>query len=169
MAVEVDQELGTAKNQRLERARDYLETDLANQRKWYSDRATATNMYAQRLGLAVMAGGGLVTFVAAIKPFGPDVATVIVAALGFLIALTQGVLRIWRYDETWVEYRKASERIKREQRLYVNACGPYADSADEEQRYKAFVIAIEQVIAEEQQIYFANTGAPKEKAPQEKA
>ena len=167
--MEAEKDFGSEKDRRRELAGDYLDTDLANQRKWYSARATANKKYAQWLGLAVMAGGGLVTFVAAIKPFGPHVTTVIVAALGFLIALTQGVLRIWRYDETWVEYRKASERMKREQRLYVNACGPYADSADEEERYRKFVMAVEQVIAEEQQIYFANTAAPKEKAPQDNA
>jgi len=114
------------------------------------------------MGLMIIAGGGLVTFMAAVKPLGPEATTIILAALGFLIALVQGILRIWRYDETWVEYRTASERMKREQWLYVNACGPYAESADEEARFKAFVMAIEQVIAEEQQIYLANTGAPKE-------
>lgn len=160
MAVET--ELGSAKDRRRERAQDYLETDLAKQRQWYSARASKHKAYAQRMGLAVIAGGGLVTFVAAIKPLEPGVATIILAALGFLIALVQGIMRIWRYDETWVEYRKASERMKREQRLYVNACGPYADGADEEARFKAFVMAIEQVIAEEQQIYFASTAAPKE-------
>lgn len=160
MAVET--ELGSAKDQRRERARDYLETDLAKQREWYSARASKYKAYAQRMGLMIIAGGGLVTFMAAVKPLGPGATTIILAALGFLIALVQGILRIWRYDETWVEYRKASERMKREQRLYVNACGPYADTADEEERFKAFVMAIEQVIAEEQQIYFTSTAAPKE-------
>jgi len=160
-----DQEQGSAKDQRRERAKDYLETDLAEQREWYSARASKHKAYAQRMGLAVIAGGGLVTLVSAIKPLGPDVAAMIAAVLGFLIALVQGIMRIWRYDETWVEYRKASERMKREQRLYVNACGPYADTADEDERFKAFVMAIEQVIAEEQQIYFGNTAAPKEGEP----
>lgn len=37
-----------------------------------------------------------------------------------------------------------------------------ADSTDEDERFKTFVTAIEQVIAGEQQIYFADAMAPKE-------
>ncbi len=50
-------------------------------------------------------------------------------------------------------YRKASELMKREYRLYINAAGPYGD-ADEEAAYRLFVLNVEQIIAEEQQLFF---------------
>lgn len=64
------------------------------------------------------------------------------------------MLRIWRYDETWVEYRRASERMLRERRLFINVAGPYADITDEEESLRYFIETIEQIIAEEQKIYF---------------
>jgi hypothetical protein len=56
---------------------------------------------------------------------------------------------------TWNGYRTASERMKRELRLYVNGAGAYRN-VDEEEAYLRFVEAIEAIIAEEQQIYWQN-------------
>jgi hypothetical protein len=82
--------------------------------------------------------------------------------LALVIVAAEGVSRIWRYQETWISYRKASEQMKREYRLYINGTGIYAPIADEEAAYRAFVTNIEQVIAEEQQLYWrypGNSGA----------
>jgi hypothetical protein len=161
--MESNSDLRSEKEERRERAKDYLDTDLSGQRGWYSDRASTHKAYAHRLGLLVIVCGSLVVFVAALKPQGVDTFDVITATLGIVITVAQGILRIWRYDETWIEYRKASERMKREQRLYVNACGTYAVINDEEQRYKTFVETTESIIAEEQQLYFEKGAARQEK------
>jgi hypothetical protein len=55
-------------------------------------------------------------------------------------------------------YRIASERMKRERRLYVNRAGPYRDLEDEDEEFLHFVEAIETIIAEEQQIYWSGRG-----------
>ena len=85
----------------------------------------------------------------------------------------EGWQRISRYGETWTAYRTASERMKREQRLYVNGAGAYRN-VDEDEAYLRFVEAIEAIIAEEQQIYWQNRGTkpstgqkPKPAAPDE--
>jgi Protein of unknown function (DUF4231) len=85
----------------------------------------------------------------------------VTAALGVAIAVLTGVQRIWKYDETWVAYRRASEQMKREYRLYINGAGSYTSLADEDEAYRWFVENIEAIIAEEQQIYWqsrADTG-----------
>jgi hypothetical protein len=74
--------------------------------------------------------------------------------IGVIIAVLQGTQRIWRFDDTWRAYRNAFETMKRELRLYVNGAGDYAALSDEDAAYRAFVIATEQIIAEEQQIYW---------------
>jgi hypothetical protein len=79
---------------------------------------------------------------------------VIIAALGVFVVISQGILQIWRYNETWVGYRMASERMLRERRLFINAAGPYADIPDEEESLRYFIEVIEQIVAEEQKIYF---------------
>lgn len=153
--VDISPEQKSEKDERRQRAQDYLETDLERQREWYGKRASAHKAYAHRLGLLVILCGVLIPFVTALKPGGSfDPYDAIIAGLGVAVALAQGILRTWRFDETWIEYRKACERMKREQRLYVNACGDYASVSDEEQRYRAFVDRTESIIAEEQQLYF---------------
>jgi hypothetical protein len=80
------------------------------------------------------------------------------ALLGGLVAVAEGWQRTARYAETWKAYRIASERMKRERRLYVNGAGEYRELADEEEAFLRFVEAVEGVIAEEQQIYWSRRG-----------
>jgi hypothetical protein len=88
-----------------------------------------------------------------------------------VVALAQGVQRIWKYDELWPEYRKASERMKREWRLYVNGAGAYRELTDENEAFLRFVEETERIMAEEQQLYFAlhrgeTTDTPPHDTPQ---
>ncbi len=148
------QGVDAARERRDERARAYFEKDLNRQREWYSRKASSYKSYAQWCGIAVIAAGALITFFAAVGPDDSLWTKAIIAGLGLAVAVLQGVLRIWRYEETWLECRKASERMKREQRLYVNVAGAYAEIADEEARFRHFVEAVERIIAEEQQLFF---------------
>src|SRR4051812_45110830 len=109
----------------------------------------------QVLSLLVIGAGAATSFVQAFpaKPWVP----VVTAALGAVVVLFEGWQRIARYGETWAAYRTASERMKHEQRLYVNGAGPYRN-VEEDEAYLRFVEAIEAIIAEEQQLYWQNRG-----------
>jgi len=75
------------------------------------------------------------------------------ASLGVVVALTEDWRQIARYDETWAGYRQASERMKRERRLYVNGAGEYRDIADEAEAFLRFVEVVETILADEQGMY----------------
>ncbi len=139
------------RNVREARAQAFLEQDLKGQRQWYSQRSSAYKTRAQMLSLFVLAAGAATTFVQVFR----DVwwISILTAGLGALVILTEGWQRIARYNETWIAYRTASERLKREQRLYVNGAGLYRNP-DEEEAYVQFVESVEAVLAEEQQIYW---------------
>ena len=149
------------------RAEQYFEQDLKGQRSWYSERASTYRQRTQVLAILVI-GAGAATSV--MQVFTGGWVPFITAALGALVALAEGWQRIARYGETWISYRTASERMKREQRLYVNGAGAYRN-VDEDEAYLRFVEAIEAIIAEEQQIYWQNRGSepparqPKPAAP----
>jgi hypothetical protein len=138
------------------RAERYFEHDLKGQRRWYSEHASAYSRRAQLLGLLVIIAGALT---AALQALGPapwvPVAT---ALLGGLVAVAEGWQRTARYAESWKSYRVASERMKRERRLYVNGAGEYRGLGDEEEAFLRFVENIEAVIAEEQQLYWSRRG-----------
>ena len=105
------------------RAERYFEQDLKGQREWYGKRASAYKNYTQILGLVVIAAGVATSF---LQVFTPRLwVPAVTAGLGALVALAEGWQRITRYGETWIAYRTASERMKRERRLYLNGAGAY--------------------------------------------
>jgi len=136
------------------RADQYFERDLQDQRRWYSKHASQFKSRAQVFGIAVVAAGAATSFLQVFR----DAlwVPVLTALLGALVALMEGWRQIARYDETWAAYRVASERMKRERRLYVNGAGEYRGARDEEEAFLRFVEAIETIIAEEQRIYWQN-------------
>jgi hypothetical protein len=147
------------------RAEHYLQEDLKDQRGWYSRNASRFKARAQQLSLAVLAAGALTTFVQAFGtlPWVP----VVTAFLGGLVVLAEGWQRIARYGEGWAAYRLASERMKREHRLYVNGAGEYRGLADEQEAFLRFVENVEAIIAEEQQIFWRHRGGepPSDRTP----
>jgi hypothetical protein len=146
------------------RADEYFEQDLKGQRCWYSERAATYKQRTQVLSLLVIGAGAGTSFVQVLPA--ERWVPVVTAALGAVVVLVEGWQRIARYAETWSAYRTASERMKREQRLYVNGAGAYRD-VDEDEAYLRFVEAIEAVLAEEQQIYWQNRGS-NAKAPDDR-
>ena len=138
------------------RAERYFERDLAGQRSWYGKRASGFKIHAQVLGIVVVGAGAATTFLQVLR----DVrwVPVLTALLGALVALAEGWRQIARYDESWAAYRVASERMKRERRLYVNGAGDYRSLTDEEEAFLRFVEAVEAIVAEEQRIYWKSRG-----------
>lgn len=138
------------------RAERYFRVDLNGQNAWYSRRAAQLKTRSHAFGLAVISAGSATAFLSVLGNH-PSV-PVLIAFLGAAIAVLEGWRRISRYDEVWTSYRMASERMKRERRLYVNGADKYRQSLDEEDAYLDFVEAIEGILAEEQQVYWANQG-----------
>lgn len=146
------------KSARADLSKRFLEIDLLDQRRWYSERSKTLKVRTQIIGISIIAAGGLTTFLQILNdtPWVP----LLTAALGVFIAIAEGWQRISRYGETWVSYRAASEKIKREERLFVNGAGSYRN-LNEGEAYLAYVEAIENIIAEEQQTYWQARGTSK--------
>ncbi len=137
---------------RIARARRYLGEHLEDQRGWYDRKAGRYKRWSQWLAFTVLAAGGLTILV---QIFPADFwAKIVTCGLSLTVVLAKGLERIGNFEEGWLGYRKAAERMKREYRLYINGAGGYREAADEERAYLQFVDAIEGIIAEEQQIYW---------------
>ena len=141
---------------RAARAEHYFERDLAGQRGWYGERASRFKRRAQALGITVVAAGAATSFLQVFR--GTPWVPVLTALLGAVVALAEGWRQIARYDEAWAAYRLASERMKRERRLYVNGASEYRGLADEDEAFLRFVEAVEAIVAEEQRIYWQKRG-----------
>jgi hypothetical protein len=131
-------------------------TEFEDQRAWYSKQSADAKGRAQRIDIVIILLGALVVGVPALKSFyEPTWIDLAVSLLGGAIVVGQGVQRIFRFGEAWPDYRRASERMKSEQRKFINAVPPY-DGGEEDARI-AYVEALEAAIAEEQKLFF--TGA----------
>ncbi|MGO6683943.1 DUF4231 domain-containing protein [Rhizobium leguminosarum] len=126
--------------------------DLGGQRNWYSSKAAKFKSRTEILAISIIAAGSATSFA---QLFKHDWVPFVTAALGVYVALAEGWQRISRYGETWITYRIASERMKREQRLFQTGAGTYRGLSDED-AFLRFVEAIEIIMAEEQQIYWQN-------------
>ena len=152
--------LSALTTERQQRADEYFQVHLKGQREWYSNKASSYKKWGQRLSVLVIASGALVSVVQ-LLPADPGArwATILTAFLGLTVALAKGIDRIGKFEESWVSYRKASESMKREYRLYINNAGSYTAMNDEEQAYRLFVEQVEQIVAEEQQIFWQSRDA----------
>ena len=136
-------------------AERYFKNDLADQRKWYSDKAGLFKTRSELLALLTIVAGSSITF---IQVFGAAPWVPIVSgSIGAIVAIAAGWQRIARYGESWISYRTASERMKRQRRLYTHGAGSYR-GLPEREAYLTFVEAIEGIIAEEQNIFWRERG-----------
>lgn len=104
-------------------AERYFKQDLADQRRWYSEKAGRFKTRSELFALLTIVLGALITF---IQVFGAAPWVPIVSgSIGAIVTIAAGWQRIARYSETWVSYRTASERMKRERRLYTHGAGAY--------------------------------------------
>ncbi len=126
--------------------------EFNHQRRWYSDKAGMFKTRAQRLDLFIILCGAMVAALPILKPGGdPHWSEIIVSFLGAAVVLGQGAQRVFRYGEIWPEYRLASERMKREWRLFINSRGAYA--VGEEEARAHYVEKLETIMADEQKIF----------------
>jgi Protein of unknown function (DUF4231) len=136
-------------------AERYFKNDLADQLAWYSDKANLFKTRSELLALLTIVLGALITFIQVLGP--APWLPIVSGSIGAIVATAAGWQRIARYSETWMSYRTASERMKRERRLYTHGAGAYR-GLPEREAYLTFVEAIEAIIAEEQNIFWRERG-----------
>lgn len=135
--------------------------EFNDQRAWYSRKAGTFKERAQRIDMAIIGAGALIAVLPVLKPESATHWTAIAASiLGGAIVIFQGLHRVFRYSEIWREYRLASERMKREWRMFVNRAEPYDCAETEAQRL--YITNLEKIIAEEQKIFFDRIHNPEQ-------
>jgi hypothetical protein len=81
-------------------AERYFKNDLADQRRWYSEKAGLFKTRSELLALLTIVLGSLITF---IQVFGAAPWVPIVSgSFGAIVAIAAGWQRIARYSETWI-------------------------------------------------------------------
>lgn len=136
---------------RKERAEYYFQTVLDGQQKWYSNNAKKRKRQYLAFAILVIVLGALISVIQVVEA---DWARYLTAVLGAAVAVFRAIDTLLRPGETWNAYRKASETMKREYRLYLGNADLYAEAPDEEAAYRLLVERVETAIAEEQQLFW---------------
>ncbi len=133
------------------RADFYFRTVLAGQREWYAKGARKQKRRYLAFAICVIVLGALISLLQVLEAAWVPHVT---AALGAAVSISRAVDALLRPSETWQAYRKASEGMKREYRLYLNNADAYAGAGDEPSAYRLLVERVETIIAEEQQLFW---------------
>lgn len=158
---------------RKKRADYYFDSVLSGQLDWYSRKAGCHKSRHLLFAVAVIVLGALISVLQIYS--GEAWVAGATGALGAAVAVLRSLDTLLRPNETWQAYRKASEGMKREYRLYLNNTDAYGQTQTEEEAYRLLVERVETVIAEEQQLFWqfhariqtaAETPADAKKAPQ---
>jgi len=147
---------------RRERADYYFQNILEGQRDWYSNKAGRQKYLHLGFAIAVIVLGALISCLQVVDA--PHWVPGLTALMGAAVTIIRAIDTLIRPGETWLAYRKASENMKREYRLYLNNADVYNEAADEESAYRLLVTRVETAIAEEQQLFWQFH----DKAPQAK-
>lgn len=125
---------------------------LSGQHRWYSEKAGQQKSCYLFLAIAVIVLGALISVLQVFS--GQAWVSIATAVLGASVAVLRALDSLLRPNETWQAYRKASEGLRREYRLYLNNSENYVQAEDEEAAYRLFVERVEAVIAEEQKLFW---------------
>ncbi len=137
---------------RTARADYYFQNVLGNQREWYSAKARMHKGRHLFFAISVIVIGALIS---CLQTIGTDPwVRYLTAALGAAVSVVRAVDTLLRPSETWQSFRKASENMKREYRLYINNADIYTEATSEENAYQLLVERVETVLAEEQQLFW---------------
>ena len=140
--------------------KDYIRNRVDDQITWYDKKSLDAQKNYKRIQIAEIISA------AAIPVLVPYVASCgfisfLVAALGALIAVLEGLCRLHKFHENWIQYRTTAELLKYHKYLYQTNSAPY--NTQEETTENLFVRNIEAIISSENNTWKAlNTNTKQE-------
>jgi Protein of unknown function (DUF4231) len=93
---------------------------LDDQRDWFGSKAVANERRYREIKVLQLLAAASVPVAAAVSA-----AHWVIAALGGLILVLEGLQQLGQYHDTWINYRGTCERLKREESLFLARAGPY--------------------------------------------
>jgi len=140
--------------ERQEQANLYFDEHLEKQHTWYNQNALRYKNKYIASSVIVIASGALITFLQIFSE-APSSIEITTALLGAIIILVESISKLMKFGENWINYRKANETMKHEYRLFINGVKPYLKNMDSEEAYHLFIERIENIIGEEQKLYWS--------------
>lgn len=127
---------------------EYIKKRLDDQIEWYSSKSNSCQKKYKRLqGISI----GCATLISVIGCAGSvyeileKPALLIASLMGAAAAIIQGLCKMNKYHENWIQYRHISELLKHEKYLFQTKTSPY----DQEDAFSDLVLQTERIISAE--------------------
>jgi hypothetical protein len=124
----------------------YIQERWDGQYDYYRKASSRNKKKYQILKGVEIVLAALVPFLAAlITDKNAEVMKIVVGIIGVGIALTSGMLMLFKYQENWVTYRTTMESLKSEKYLYLTRTGPYKNK----EASNLFIEKVESILNDE--------------------
>ena len=131
---------------------DYIEKRLDNQINWYDKKSKINKSRYRILKLLVIIFSVMIPFLAGLISDAHSWIKIAVGIGGVMIALFEGILTLYKYQENWLEYRNTAESLRREKIMFLTKAGPYS----KDQSLQNLVQRSESIMSEENQDWTKN-------------
>jgi hypothetical protein len=95
---------------------------LQDQISWYDRKSMDAQLAYKRLKVLQLLAAAAVPVVAALEG-----ASWVIAALGALVLVLEGLQQLGQYQANWIAYRSTCEALRHEKYLFLASAGPYID------------------------------------------
>ena len=100
---------------------------LEGQIDWYNRKSRTAQRIYKRTKIVEILAAAIIPLLAGLDfPH----AKLVIAGLGVLITILEGILHLNQYQQLWSTYRSTCEALKHEKYVYLGKAGPYACAAD---------------------------------------
>lgn len=103
---------------------DYLKDRLEHQIDWYDKKSQFNQKLFKLLRIIEILAAALIPFLTGMAEH-ICYSQWLIGGLGILIALSAGVMSLYRLQENWIKYRTTAEQLKHEKWLYITHTAPY--------------------------------------------
>lgn len=129
----------------IENIDDYIKYRLDDQINWYDNKAASAQRWYKGYQVAELIIAALIPLLSGYAASSTLIA-VIIGVGGALITLIEGICKLFRFHENWIEYRSTCELLRHEKYLYQMRAFPYCKEESYEQM---FVKNVESLISAE--------------------
>lgn len=141
----------------------YLDRRLRPQQEWHNDKAQWNKKKFYLFELITLLAGATIPFINVASMIPPVWQRILSALLAVVVVVSVGISKLYKFQETWLNFRAVSESLKREEELYLNEVGDYG-VADHQERDRILVERAESILASETS-QFISIHKPERKEP----
>jgi hypothetical protein len=124
---------------------NYLTDRLESQIDWYDKKSSWHQSWHKKLRFLEILAVASIPFLTGYITDAPPDMKIVVGGLGVLIAVTSGVVALFKFQEHWLQYRTTAESLKHHKYLYLTKTAPY----NGENAFNLLVESVEGLISKE--------------------